>query len=67
MEFHDFGPCRAPKMTPSRRRILSVDFAFKKPSEDQHSILSDHLKTPTSFKHLSKIKQNRTPEKHENR
>ena len=66
MQFHDFGPCRASKMRPSRRRILIVNFCIKKPSEDQHSILSDHLKTPKSFKQHSKIKQTRTPENHEN-
>ena len=32
MTFHDFGPCRAPKMKPSRRRILIVDFCFKTPA-----------------------------------
>ena len=32
MTFHDFGPCRAPKMKPSRRRILIVYFCFKTPA-----------------------------------
>ncbi len=32
MKFHDFGPCRAPKMRPSRRRILIVDFCLKNPA-----------------------------------
>ncbi len=32
MTFHDFGPCRAPKMRPSRRRILIADFCFKNPA-----------------------------------
>ncbi len=29
MKFHDLGPCRAPKMRPSRRRILIDNFCFK--------------------------------------
>ena len=33
---------------------------------DQNSTLSDHLETPQPFKNHSKIKQNRTPENHEN-
>ena len=32
MQFHDFGPGRAPKMKPSRRRILIVYFCFKTPA-----------------------------------
>ena len=32
MQFHDFSPCRAPKMKPSRRRILIADFCFKTPA-----------------------------------
>ncbi len=32
MIFHDFGPCRAPKMKPSIRRILIVDFCLKPPA-----------------------------------
>ena len=66
MQFHDFGPGRAPKMKPSIRRILIVYFCFKTPREDKNSTLSDHLKTPKPFKHRSKIKQNSTPENHEN-
>ena len=42
-------------------------FALKPPREDQNSTLSDHLNTPKPFKNHSKIKQNQTPENHENR
>ena len=32
LKIHDFGPCRAPKFTVSRRRILTLNFAFKTPA-----------------------------------
>ena len=77
MQFHDVRPWRASKMMPSRRPIVTVDFAYKTATGIKFSLVQtvskhrNHKKRTvkqTKIRHLKIIKINRSddPPKHRN-